>query len=154
MNLRRWDTLQLALAAMGMGVMVYLTIVHYAGDSILACPASGIINCERVLTSPESIFLGVPVSVLGIVWFVVVAGLAAVSLRMREAEPHWLANAGVAWSIAGMLMVLYLIYVELIVVGTICLWCTVGHVIITGVWALQLVTQRARSYEPVDSMLV
>src|SRR5580700_568709 len=44
----------LALSLCGLGVSVYLTVAHYTAPAVLACPDTGVINCEKVTTSPES----------------------------------------------------------------------------------------------------
>ena len=111
----------LAAAVAGVGVSIYLTIVH-ANSSALVCSTSGVVNCERVLSSAYGTILGTPIptSVAGIVWFAVSGGLALAAWR----------NAQLAWGALGLLTVLFLIYVEIDVVGAICAWCTVAHVLV------------------------
>ena len=66
-------SLGLSLAAVG--IASYLTVAHYADPGALACPDSGVVNCTLVTTSPESVVLGVPVAVLGLVWAAAMVGL-------------------------------------------------------------------------------
>ncbi len=56
----------------GLGIASYLTLAHYTSVVSLVCPNSGAINCDAVTTSSESYLLGIPVAVLGLVYFVVV----------------------------------------------------------------------------------
>ena len=58
------------LSLAGLGVSIYLTITHYSTGVTLACPDTGAINCEKVITSPQSIVFGIPVAVLGLAFFV------------------------------------------------------------------------------------
>ena len=44
--------------------------------------------------------------------------------------------------VAGMGFVLWLIYAELIIVGAICLWCTVAHVLAFGLFVVVVMTAR------------
>jgi len=117
----------LGAAILGMGVATYLTIAHYDSSVTLACPGSptGLVDCARVTTSPQSKFLGIPVAVLGLFYFVsmVVANLPQLwRLYIKEVV---LARA--AFSVVGMGFALYLIAMELFVIGQICIWCTAAH---------------------------
>lgn len=117
----------LALAACGLGISVYLTIVHYSTSVTLACTASGVVNCEKVTTSPESRFLGAPVPLFGLAFFAVML-LANLPAVWRRDEP-WVRIGRLAVSAGGVVFVLYLIYAELFRIDAICLWCSVVHVI-------------------------
>ncbi|HVC30755.1 MAG TPA: vitamin K epoxide reductase family protein [Steroidobacteraceae bacterium] len=118
------------LSVTGVGISIYLTAVHYAGAP-LVCTASGLVNCERVLTSGYSSVLGVPVSVGGIAWFGVTGALALVGV-LRRPEPALLQPAQIAWSLLGLASVLYLVGVEVVALGVICAWCTAAHVLIVA----------------------
>src|SRR5579875_3900362 len=62
------------LSILGLGVAAYLTYEHYTGSKTLACPSAGahsLINCAKVTTSPWSVEFGIPVAVLGLVYFAV-----------------------------------------------------------------------------------
>jgi uncharacterized membrane protein len=118
----------LALALIGLGVSIYLTIEHYTGNATLACSDKGTINCAAVTTSPESMVFGVfPVAVLGLAFFVAVIPLLTPwAWRSRRRE---IAMVRLGSMVVGVGFILYLIYVELLQVGAICLWCTSVHVI-------------------------
>ena len=126
----------LAISLAGIAVAAYLTSVHYAGVP-LACGSNGVIDCERVLTSSYSEVAGVPWSVGGIVWFAVVGAMALPLLR-RDGEPSWLQPAQLAWSLLGLLTVLYLVKVEVVDVKKVCIWCTSMHALILLTLALSL----------------
>src|SRR6516164_6035340 len=51
-------TLVLALA--GLGVSIYLTIAHFTESALAGCSESGLVNCTKVTTSPESYVFGIP----------------------------------------------------------------------------------------------
>jgi uncharacterized membrane protein len=125
----------LALAVVGLGVSAYLTTVHYAGIAAI-CPAGGgIVNCQGVLSSVYSVVPGtsVPVTVPGMLWFIVSGVLAAASLRAARqglAEPTWLRPAHLAWAAAGMIGVLYFVFCEIVELHEICLWCTSVHLMV------------------------
>ena len=121
-------------ALLGLAVSAYLTAEHFTTPTLLACPATAVVNCQRVTTSPQSEVLGIPVAVLGLAYFAVMAGLtlpAAWRSPSRDLRRTRLAAAA-----AGVAFAVYLIYVELFVVNAICLWCTAVHVIALAQFAV------------------
>ncbi|WP_327009275.1 vitamin K epoxide reductase family protein [Dactylosporangium sp. NBC_01737] len=130
---QRWvPPVSLVLSVLGLAVSVYLTIEHYSSSTTLACPDTGALNCLKVTTSEQSKLFGVPVAVLGLLYFAVMTGL---SLLWRSPRPEVrlgrLAFAGV-----GVLFVAWLVYAELFTLDAICLWCTGVHVLAVGLFAV------------------
>ncbi len=121
----QWLLLVLALA--GAGIAIYLTTVHYEQVPLL-CSSQGLVNCERVISSTYSLVPGtvIPITIPGIIWFILTALLAVLGARRQQ---RWIVRAELAWAILGMLMVLYLVYVEIVLLHTICAWCTAVHVL-------------------------
>ncbi len=118
--------LSLSLAALG--VSIYLTIVHYTSPKLLACSANGTINCEKVISSSQSMVFGVfPVAVLGMAFYVFMVAINTPWAWRSPLPLIWWARLG--GIITGIGFVLYLLYAELIQIGNICLWCTSVHVI-------------------------
>jgi uncharacterized membrane protein len=122
------------IAIAGVAVSAYLTYAHYASSAILACSGSGLVDCERVTTSAQSIVAGIPVAVLGLVWFI--ATVAFVSPAAWRSHAPWVRWARLADVGVGMAMVLWLLYAELFVIRAICLWCTVVHVLVFALFVL------------------
>ncbi len=117
----------LALSVAGLAVAAYLTVAHYTTSAILACSDSGIVNCGKVTTSPESVILGIPVAVLGLVFFASMIGLnLPVAWRRGGLALGLVRQAAV---VVGIGFVLYLVSAELLIIGAICLWCTSVHVL-------------------------
>lgn len=113
----------------GVGVSIYLTVLHYVGV-VPACPVTGPINCDAVLSSPYAVIAGtsVPTSAAGILWFAISAAL-------------WLRRVGrlqVGWSAVGLLAVLYLVFIEIVRLGAICLWCTAAHLLVLLLFLLSM----------------
>ena len=110
----------------GLGIATYLTFEHYTGSGTLACSDKGIVNCLAVTTSSYATVAGVPVAVLGLIFFVVMLVLQLPALWNR-ADPsiRW---ARVAWAGVGLGTVVYLLYAELFRIDAVCLWCTGVHV--------------------------
>ena len=77
----------------------------------------------KVLTSPQSVFLGIPVPVYGLVFFV---AMFARVYPEALASTTLVGSVGAArgMSAVGILFALRLIYEELFVIRSLCLWCT------------------------------
>jgi len=118
-------TLVLALA--GLGVSIYLTIAHFTESALLGCSESGLVNCTKVTTSAQSYVFGIPVAVLGLAFFLfAVAIMSPWAWRATRREIHLVRVASL---VVGIGFVLYLLYAELFIIGSICLYCTSVHVI-------------------------
>jgi uncharacterized membrane protein len=67
----------LLLAVLGLAISLYLSVVHYASGVVpLACATGGLVNCELVTSSAESMIGPLPVAVLGVLWFAIYLVLA------------------------------------------------------------------------------
>ncbi len=119
-----WRYLQFALAFIGLGLGIYLTVAHYVSPALLVCSNSGLVNCARVTTSPQSVVLGIPVAVLGLLYFVGMLFLT----HPRSLGSWRLYPWRYAYAVVGIIFVLYLVYTELFVIGSICMYCTAVHV--------------------------
>lgn len=120
----------------GLAVSGYLTFEHYTGSATLACPEGQVLNCEAVTSSDWAYLWGVPVALLGLLYFVAGTVFALV-VAPRLPRGRTLAS-GAALTGVGVAFVLYLIYGEM-VLGQICLWCTVVHLITLGLFVYYLV---------------
>jgi uncharacterized membrane protein len=126
----RLTALSLALAAGGIAVSAYLTLVHYRGD-LLACAVGG---CHTVQKSPYAELHGIPVAMLGLGMFVAMLLLGLLRhLRPERAETSTLVAFGLA--LAGTVFTIYLTYLELFVIHAVCQWCVLTAVL---TWALLL----------------
>ncbi len=104
----------LLLSLIGAGIAIYLTTVHYENVPLI-CSASGIVDCAHVLSSSYSVVPSttIPITVPGLAWCAISAVLAVIGLRF-QLVPHWLRIAQFALSFAGILVILYLVYVEIV----------------------------------------
>lgn len=116
------------VALVGVADAVYLTIAHFTTSAILACSDTGLVNCARVTTSAQSSILGIPVAVLGLAYFAAMVGINLPwSWRVGGPKGAWLARGRLAGAVGGMGFVVYLVSAELLVIGSICLYCTIIH---------------------------
>jgi uncharacterized membrane protein len=120
------------LSMVGLVVSAYLTWSDLTSSSDV-CPINGSFECSVVTSSSYSRIEGVPVALLGAFWFTVALLLA---IRVTNAT-SWV-RFQLAWSILGAAGVPWLVYVELFLVGAVCLLCTVTHFIGIAILALSL----------------
>jgi uncharacterized membrane protein len=124
----RWPAIAgLILCVAGLGPASYLTYAHYTTAAVLACPDKGYINCGLVTTSVYSHILGLPVAVLGLVYFVgMIPLLLPVAWRSRSPLIRY---GRLAASIIGVGTILWLVYAEIFKLDAICIYCTSVHVL-------------------------
>jgi uncharacterized membrane protein len=132
----------LILSIIGLGIAVYATILHYDTSIKPFCVAgAGLVNCESVMTSSESVVFGVfPVAVLGMVFYLFMIAIngpwawrakfpAVMGGRFINSRPDAIKWTRVGSIVVGMGFAIYLIYAELVQIGHICLWCTGEHIV-------------------------
>jgi uncharacterized membrane protein len=123
-----------AFLALGLGASSYLTYVHYTGGRV-ACPTSG---CERVQESFYATPHGVPISLAGALLFLALGGLLVLRRqRLRALE------TGIA--LAGAIVAVYLIGVQLLSLHATCIWCLtsdVALVIVASIAVVRLIHER------------
>jgi uncharacterized membrane protein len=118
-----------ALAAVGLGIAVYLTVVHYSGGNPICASSHG---CETVQHSRYAKLGGIPVAVIGLAGYV-----AVLSLLVRDRPDTRLAAAGA--TMVGFGFSAYLTYLELFKIEAICQWCVASAVIMTALMGLAFV---------------
>ena len=133
----------LLMALLGLGISIYLTVIHYQGVGVAFCSTTGVVNCNLVTSSGNSVLFGgtIPITIPGMIWFIVSGGMALVALlaiwRNRR-EPVRLRAAHLLWGIMGMAFVLYVVYVEIVVLRTLCEWCSFVYLLTFATFLLAL----------------
>jgi len=126
------------LAAAGLAIALYLSANALAGTAAACLPGGG---CEAVAQSEYSHWLGIPVAFFGILFSGVLLSLVMAWWRTGDRR---LLVAGYAQGLFGVVIVLYLRYLELFIIGAICPWCVAyGATILFGWLALLVVRRRA-----------
>ncbi len=133
----------LVLIAMSVLGIISSLLVIYELDVVHTLPpfciegsaSSGItINCAKVLLSQYSQLhigpLSVSVDMLAAVWFIINIFLVVMvtSGSIKYARP--LFDVLFMWRFFGLIVVPYMVYLELFVVKSICIYCTIMHVAI------------------------
>jgi uncharacterized membrane protein len=131
----RWlPATSLILSLLGLAVSGYLSYEHHTSATTLSCPNTATINCLKVTTSSYSSFLGMPVSDLGLAFFVVMTVLCLPALWRSPAASVRVVR--LATSAAGVVFVFYLAWAELYKIDAICLWCTAVHVLTAALFGV------------------
>ncbi len=123
------------LALVGVLVALYLTLYKIGVMGELTCTVG---SCETVNLSQYATFLGLPVAAWGLGFYIVVFGVALLSLQSRFADSllvSWLLVALSGW---GVLFSAWLTYLELFVINAICMWCVISAIIVTLIFAAAL----------------
>ncbi len=123
-----------AVALAGIAVAGYLTWAHF-GDEAVACIAGG--GCETVQESEYAEVAGIPVALLGLVAYSVVAGLVAWDTPNARLGAATISLVGLGFS-------MYLLALQLFVIDAICVWCLANDVVIAPALAV-LTALRLRS---------
>ncbi len=114
--------LALGLGVLGLGVSAYLTAQSFDDRIPLSCPSTGVIDCGKVITSTYSHIMGVPVALLGALWFVAILILVYFDLK-SVLLPFWT---------LGLVFVGYLVFTEVFLIHSICVYCTAVHVTVVA----------------------
>ena len=102
----------------GLAIAAYLSIVELGGGVPVCGPLKG---CEEVARSEYSRIAGIPVAVFGVGLSLILLTLA-VAWWKTDVRGLLLAHYGL--SLAGVLFEAYFIYVQVAVIGAVCVWCT------------------------------
>lgn len=142
----RWPGLVGVTASVaGFCVAGYLTYEHYTGSTNLVCSDKGVVNCLAVTTSSYAKVAGVPVAVLGLIFFAVMLVLQLPAMWKRV--DHVIRTARMVWASVGLVTVVYLLYTELFKIDAICLWCTAVHVLTFVVFVSTVFATLSTAYE-------
>lgn len=123
----RTTTSLLALA--GIADAAYLTLQHYQGK-IPPCTVEG---CEQVLSSEYATVIGIPVALFGLGYYLALLVLSRLGTKQALGLQLLLVSLGLLASA-------YLIYLQLEVIGAICIYCMASAIVTAAIWILTIAT--------------
>ena len=146
----RARALVLAFALLGLGATAASTYVHYQllrnpGYSSF-CDISASVNCESVYQSAYGTVAGVPVGLLGLLWFTLVLLLAwfdrpapvpvPTGRRVAASPVTGSDTPGYVFLLAtaALAVVLYMAYASFFVLKTLCILCALTYIAVVGVF--------------------
>jgi uncharacterized membrane protein len=130
------------LSILGMAVMGYLVSLHFSSSEGSFCDLGETLNCSIVNQSEYSKVLGIPMSILGFLYFFGVFGIAL--FRYNSSSLKTLAF----FSILFMGPSLYLTGVELFILNSICIFCEISKVIILAIIITAFLTMGSKKLKP------
>ncbi|MCS7126464.1 MAG: hypothetical protein NZ929_06110 [Aigarchaeota archaeon] len=121
MKSKMWSYILIAISLLGIGISSYLEFL----SSQPSCPI-GFEVCEKVLLSPYSKFFGISLAILGMMWFIILLALTLTSMYKRGKTTSLLL---LSWSLISIPSVIFLTIVELFLIESICIYCTISHIL-------------------------
>lgn len=146
--------LLLSFALLGLAASVTSSYVHYrlltTPTYTSFCDVSSTVNCTQAYLSTYGSFLGVPVAILGAIFFAVVLLMtvfapkprpAPAGRKARAAEPSGVAGENVpayifALSTIGLAFALYLAWASFFQLGAVCILCAMTYIAVAGLFVV------------------
>ena len=130
-----------ALSLGGVGLATYLAMYKLGMLGTLACTVG---SCETVNLSRWATFLGIPVAVWGVGFYVVLFLVALLGTTERFVEATWVSHALLALTAWGVVFSAWLTYLELYVIHAVCMFCVISAILVTVTFLVALLEWRAR----------
>lgn len=128
------------LSLLGLGISSFLFYEYSIAGSII-CPTGG--GCDIVRASPYSSFLGVSIPILGMAFYLAMAGLSVV--RSHAFSSKKLFRLQLLGSLAGVGFGMYLTFLEVFVIKAICFWCALSFIISLAVLLSVILSHEKRN---------
>lgn len=132
---KRLRQIIIVLAIIGLLVSIYMTIYKLTSNDAMCIGSSG---CSEVNSSRYSEINGIPVALLGVVGYAVI-----LVLLFLETRPGFFQQNGIMLlfgvSLIGFLFTLYLIYVEVALIGAYCPFCLASQAVMTIIFIISVV---------------
>lgn len=130
-----------ALALGGVGLATYLAMYKLGMIGQLACTVG---QCETVNLSRWATFLGIPVAVWGVGFYLVLFLVALSGTTERYVNAAWVSHALLALTGWGVLFSAWLTYLELHVIHAVCMFCVISAVLVTVTFLVAVMEWRSR----------
>lgn len=119
---------------------LYLTIIKFTHSPIYCIPGLG--SCETVQNSQWSEIWGIPIALLGAIVYLILIFCFVFEKKIRILT-HYSIFVVFGLSLFGFLYSLYLTYLEIFVIHTICQWCILSAICMTVVFITTLIRLKA-----------
>ncbi len=104
----------------------------------LVCPIK--FDCNTVVHSDYSLFLGVKVEILGMLYYAFVTLSYLLFLFAPNTLPNVLLGMMVVFSLVGFLFSIYLVFIQIFVIKKMCSWCIVSAFICILIFSLTILS--------------
>ena len=130
----RWEAITPFLCLAGLGIAAYLTAMHFnvfSGDLSLGAACGEKADCNSVVSSRYATLLGLPVSVWGILYYIVTGTLSLGALLMRREDRAAFVRGTLWLTIAALAVDAWLAWAMTMQIGRLCTLCV-------ATWAVNL----------------
>jgi uncharacterized membrane protein len=114
------------LALVGVLISAYMTAYKLGMLGSIMCGTGG---CETVQNSPWSVFLGVPVPVIGLIGYGLLFGAALLGIQPRFEYDRRVPLVLIGGALIGAAFSAYLTWLEVSVIHAWCRWCVVSAIL-------------------------
>lgn len=138
---KKWQILLIIVSLAGIVVMGYLLSLHYSVEEGAFCDLGEGLSCDIVNKSLYAKILGIPMSLLGMLYFIGILGLCIWSYSKSTLKKiAFLSTVFLGPS-------LYLSAIELFVLNNICVFCELSKVLIVGIILISLLAIRPQKIQ-------
>lgn len=146
-SLKKMLTRVVVLSLIGILVSAYATYQHYRSSGTSFCNLSDVVSCDIVNKSKYSEIAGMPVAIIGVIGYAVLAAIAGM-LSAGSIKKQRGVGALVILSAGALLFSFYLTYVEFFWLKALCILCIASQIIILLIFLIALSLWRSFSKLP------
>ena len=126
-----YKQVSMILSLLGIGLSIYLTFYHLSYVGV--CPGGG---CASVLSSSFSKFLGIPLPIIGLGFFLLTLGLDG-HRPYHSKDPHLLIVL-IGVTFAGVCVSIFLLGVQVFYLKKLCIFCILIEALVFGLFGMAL----------------
>jgi uncharacterized membrane protein len=130
-----------ALALAGVGLATYLALYKLGLLGELACSVG---QCETVNLSKWATFVGIPVAVWGVGFYLMLFAVALLGTTERFVNATWVSHALLGLTAWGVVFSGWLTYLELYVIHAVCMFCVGSAILVVVLFAVGVLEWRGR----------
>jgi uncharacterized membrane protein len=123
------------LALVGVLIASYMSAYKFGLLGSIVCGTGG---CETVQNSPWSVFMGVPVPVIGLAGYGLLLLTSILGLQPRFEDDRRVSMVLIAGATIGLAFSTYLSWLEAAVIHAWCRWCIVSAILATLIFVFTL----------------
>ena len=151
MNEQKLDVIMMLISAIGIFDSLYLVNEHYENSGVCYGDSQSIlgykIDCGVVTTSEYSEILGVPVSLIGFFYyltvFILVYTKSLLNIKLKQRNLDFSINQVIfAIVTLGLIFSIYFVYLQLIVIELICIYCMLSAITTSVLLILAILLQK------------
>lgn len=131
------------IALLGLFDAIFLTYKHFS-HTIPPCQINYIFSeCGRVLSGPYSTMFRVPTALLGVIYYSSILLIISLGQRMHRKMYSTLL---VAFTTGGFFFSVYFVFLQLVVIRAVCLYCMLSAVLSTSLFILSIINKQLNRY--------